>query len=132
MTEIFRELPVTLTADEKALRGEEMAREVANHALLEAQKKDEMKRLGELIKDSDERISDLATQVRTGIEHRSVRCIELPRHLRNMVELQRADTGEIVDSRPMRPDERQVGIPYDDDDHENDHHKSSTKGPSTH
>jgi hypothetical protein len=124
MSEIYRELPVTLTAEEKALRGEEMAREVAKHALLEEQKKAETKRLGELIKDSDERIAKLASQVNTGIEHRSVRCLELPRHTKNMVELQRTDTGEIVDSRPMRPDERQVGMGFDEADDDDD---ASTK-----
>ncbi|HEX5656191.1 MAG TPA: hypothetical protein VFX59_03310 [Polyangiales bacterium] len=125
MTEIFRKLPVTLTAGEKALRGEEMAREVSRHAALEVQKKDETKRLGELIKDSDERIAELALQVNTGIEHREVRCVELPRHARNVVEIQRADTGEIVDSRPMRADERQVGMPFDDDDE-----TDSSNGPT--
>lgn len=115
MTEIYRKLPVQLSESEKALRGEEMAREVANHARLEVEKKEETKRLGELVKQSDERIAELATQVNTGIEQREVRCIELLDHGRNLVELQRTDTREVIDSRPMRADERQTRMPFDDD-----------------
>lgn len=116
MSEIYRKLPVTLTGMERALRGEEMAREHSKLGRLQEQKRDQAKLMKEEIDASEERLAELASQVSTGIEHREVACVELLRPGSNMVELERTDTGEIIDSRPMRADERQVRMPLDDED----------------
>lgn len=127
MSEIFKKLPVQLSEHERALRGEEMAREHAELGRLQELKRDQAKLMKEQIDASEKRIGELAEQVRTGIEQREVLCFERLRGERGMVDLERTDTGEIIDSRPMRPDERQVGMPFDDDTHDDE---TSSKGPT--
>lgn len=59
------------------------------------------------------RIGELKAQVTTKKEHRLVDCEESKDFKRNMVEVVRIDTGEVVDSRPMTPDERQEELDVD-------------------
>jgi hypothetical protein len=55
-------------------------------------------------------ISKLSPRVHSGIETRDVECTEVKNWTKATVQVKRNDTGEIVESRPMREDEKQMQI----------------------
>lgn len=112
---IFQRLPCALSEAEKALRADELAREVKRHGEIELAKKAAAEAHAKELKESDRRIGELAEQVRTGVEPREVECQEVVRFARNLVETIRLDTGEVVSSRAMRPEERQEAIDFGDE-----------------
>jgi hypothetical protein len=106
----LEKLPCTLSASEKARKSDELAREVSRHAALELEKSLTAKALGEQIKVSDRKITDLAEQIRTGVENREVKCSTEKDFVHNVVHTRRLDTKEIVSSRPMQAGERQAEL----------------------
>lgn len=105
-----KDLPCVMTDDEKRLKGSAIAAAVSEKAELEAEKKefgeDIKKRMGAV----EKRISALAHELSTGKEVRAVECAEYEKYATRMVDLVRLDTGEVIFSRPMRPDELQTSM----------------------
>lgn len=112
---IFQRLPCALSEAEKALRADELAREVDRHGNIELAKRAAAKLYAKDLEECDRRIGELAEQVRTGVEQRDVECQEVVRFARNLVETVRVDTGEVVSARAMRPEERQEAIDFGDE-----------------
>lgn len=103
-------LPVKLTDEERASRAIELA-QVAE--ALEALELAEAARR----KDAKEAIAGLAAEskrlrrvVIRNEEPRAVPCEDVADFARGVVETIRLDTGDMVDSRDLRPDERQLEI----------------------
>lgn len=126
----YQKLPCALSVDERASKSEELAREIRRRAELELQKATEVRRLADLIKRAGQRILDLGEEVRTGVEVRDVPVAQEKRAGR--LEVVRTDTGEVVSSRPLTAEERQMSLgeltaaaralggPGEDDDEDED------------
>lgn len=106
----IKDLACVMTDDEKRLKGSELAVSVEELAALDVEKKDFAEKLKARVSHVEKRITKLAHEVKTGKEVRPVECAEYQRYATRMVDLVRLDTGEIVFSRPMRPDEFQTSM----------------------
>lgn len=108
------ELPCKLDAQEKLLKSEQLAQKLGEIKQLEDDKKASAKRFGSEIEEKRGDASKLAQEIRTGSELRPIECTERARYADLMVDLIRLDTGEVVSSRPMHPQERQAALDLGD------------------
>lgn len=106
----LEKLPCSLTLDEVRRKGEELA--LARKKFVETA--DEAKNVAAdfkaKLKELDKAIDELAEQVRSKREMRDVEVIERRDTVNAMVETVRCDTGEVVRSRAMTLNERQVHL----------------------
>jgi hypothetical protein len=107
MSAIHRELKCPLTDEERRAKGDEIARTLEAYDLLEDTSKEDSRAAKDELKDLRKHSQKLARQIREGAELRNVECYERPDYAGNVVHLLRTDTGEVVEERPMRMDERQ-------------------------
>lgn len=102
-----RDLPVTLTPREKAARSEELVQAMSKQRRLE----DELEGVKADFKGRIARVADdvgaLFRTLERGTEIRSVSCERRVNVDGESVDTIRLDTGELVVSRPMTPEERQ-------------------------
>jgi len=105
-----KDLPCVMTDDEKRLKGIALAQAVEEKRALDAEKKEFSEEHKSRVGRVDTRIYRLSHEVTTGRETRSVDCAEYERYPAHMVDLVRLDSGEVVFSRPMRPDELQTSM----------------------
>lgn len=115
-----RRLSVTLSPEELRLRGKQLALKVEEYGRREALNKAAAKENTDALKTLRGSMDELALAVETGRETREVtggwvrraptRGIDTP----TMVWV-RDDTGEVVDERPATMDDRQEGLPFDDE-----------------
>ena len=61
-------------------------------------------------------ISKLAGRVHSGLETRDVECVEEKNWTKLTVTVTRNDTGETIEARPMREDEKQAELSYENAD----------------
>ena len=119
-SKVMQDLPCVLSRDEKAVKSDELVKRLDEKEVLEERKKSAADDFKRLITAKDCEVRKLAREISTGIEYREVECDEILSFGRNQVDLIRKDTGEIVSSRTMRPEERQEALaldgPGDDDD----------------
>ncbi|RIL03121.1 MAG: hypothetical protein DCC71_15430 [Proteobacteria bacterium] len=103
-------LPCPLTDDEVRQRGELLAMTLAEIAEIEEEFALERQRIRGEIKRRRERARGLTGEVSTRTEIREVACVRriLPDDER--VEIVRVDTGEVVRTRPLTPEERQEAL----------------------
>ena len=111
---IVEELPCKLTASEKLLKSDQMAKAHKEIVKLEAEKKLSGQQLKSSIDARKGELALLAREIETGEELRPVECKERPRYQDLMVDTIRLDTGEVVSSRGMEPAERQKALDYGD------------------
>lgn len=111
MKNIVRSLKVELTGDERRAKGEELARRMEEYDAVEASAKVASKAAKEKLEGIRERSKGLAREVREGAEMRPTDCHEVADYRNNVVHLIRDDTGEMVEERPMRLEERQASLP---------------------
>ena len=102
----LRMCAVTLTQAERDERGTEMSQ----HELDIERLKSERAELSRSIKTHERRRNELGHILEAGTEPRQLLCAWVPDYGRKALELQRPDTFEVVDSRPMTDDDRQVGL----------------------
>jgi hypothetical protein len=110
----FEELPCHLSAHEKLLKSESLAERLKDVHVAEAEKKDAMEEFKLRLGGLEKQIDKLALEVRTGREYREVECFESASYSDNKVDIVRKDTGEVVRSRAMHPNERQEKMPFVD------------------
>lgn len=108
-------LPCQLTEQERLLKSEELVKRLEEKDGLEDRKKSSADDFKSLITAKECEARRLRREVSTGIEHREVECQEVFRFARNLVETVRLDTGEVVSSRAMRPEERQAAMDFGDE-----------------
>jgi hypothetical protein len=112
---LIKTLPVKLTPDEERSKGKEAARigrECTTMHLEMAQLKIAMKQKKEALADKARAIVDLHHEINTGQEYREVQCREELDHTHLVVHTIRLDTGEVIETRAMTLDERQVTLPF--------------------
>ena len=110
MNEVVETLRVQLTPDERIQRGTALAKLNLELVQLEEQKAEAVRSWAEKIKAKKIEGGRLAHDVDTGTEERPIKCDERPRFGELVVEVVRRDTGEVVRTRPMLPEERQVPL----------------------
>ncbi len=106
----LEKLPCKLTNDEVRRKGEELALERKKHREVADEAKASAARFKADLKAIDEKIDDLAEQVRSRRETREVEVIERKDMDIAMVETIRVDTGEVIRSRAMTLNERQIHL----------------------
>ncbi len=111
-------LLVRLSPEELVRKGEQLARLLQSTATLRADAKKHAKLVAEQLKEQEDEAAALAQEISAGAELREVRCFERPRVDALLVDIVRADTGEVIRSRAMQPHERQQPLSWGDDDRE--------------
>jgi len=116
MAIITMDLPCKLTDTELRERGGKLARLLQQADELQAElnaAKAEFKARYELLQKT---ASEIATEIRSGHAMRAVNCVDLEDFSEKTVKLIRSDTGEVVETRAMTPDELQRPIPFETDE----------------
>ena len=105
-----KNLPCKLTENEVLAYGRDLASKHAEYARIEAEftaMKTEFK--GKL-EEVEARISTLASRIQSGQEYREVETVETKNWTTMTVTQVRTDTGEVLEKRPMREDEKQAEL----------------------
>ncbi len=106
----YQDLACRLTDDEVAQKADELASRLLEKKKLDLERTVAANRFKDQLKDIDGSIATLANTVRTHEEYRSVACVWKRDDGRSLMVLIRTDTGEQIDMREQRPDERQVEL----------------------
>lgn len=102
-----KKLPVRLSDDEVIERGKQLVENIRKTGKAESEREAENKKRKAEIEALELITSKLVDIVEKGEEDRDVEC-ELKKDFeRGVVTVVRLDTGEVVETRPMTPDERQ-------------------------
>lgn len=109
-------LPVTLTAEERRLKGIDLASKEREYEREKEGQKAAQKAAKDRLDLMRVDIMDLARVVETGEEDRQVECWWQPDYERSVVKLVRSDTLEIVRTEPMKLSDRQLRMLDGDDD----------------
>lgn len=107
----YRTLEVDLTDEEVKQKGDILAARIAEHADVDQERKARALEYREQLAEIRGDIASLARQVRTRRDERVTACMWERDDARFSMILVRQDTGEIVETRPMRDDERQMVFP---------------------
>lgn len=110
----FEELPCHLSAHEKLLKSESLAERLKDVHTVDAERKEAMADFKQRADELEKQVDKLALEVRTGREYRQVECFESASYSDSKVDIVRKDTGEVVRSRAMHPNERQEKMPFVD------------------
>jgi len=105
-----RHLPCTLTIDEIAAHAAELAIKVRDHDVIEEEKKSANSTFKARLDGLETEMRRLARLVREKKESRDVECMWVADFDAGRVDLVRQDNGEIVDTRAMTPEDRQVSF----------------------
>ena len=107
-------LPVDLTAEERQIKGRELAGLLKGLEECETQKRLLTSQKGEEIKKLKVKIAGMANTIRTGQEYREIP-VTLRRNEESLtIETVRSDKNEVVSSRPMTQTELQKPLPFKD------------------
>lgn len=110
-----KELPHDLTTEEKVNYGVELSHALNEVTLLESRAKSAKKQI-EAEMASHQAVADSkSSALRDGFEHRPTACFWLYDWAENKAECFREDTGEMVSSRQIHHDERQVKLKWEED-----------------
>ena len=107
---VIRSLSVKLTDKELRERSIELAQVLDDVGAAEHEKKAATARFNEAIETLNSRSRTLGSAVKSGTEVRQVECRWIQNMAEIKMELRRDDTGEVVESRPMTKEERQVAM----------------------
>ena len=99
---VTKPLPVKLTDAEVLQYGRDAARAMADKERIGAEFDGVKADYKGKIAEQEAIIGKLSPRIHSGIETRDVECMETKNWTRATVEVKRSDTGEIVESRPMR------------------------------
>jgi len=106
-------LPCKLTTEDRAIAAGQLAEAIQNLESLEIAHKTDTKEFNSLKQQFTGSIHRLSREVANGEATRSVDC-ELRLNYTNLTAtLVRADTGEIVEDRPMTEDEKQMDMDFE-------------------
>lgn len=103
-------LMVRLQEPEVLTRGRELAAAHAARCALDDERREVAADFRQRLDAADEELARLASAVRTGAEEREVEVRDVHDYRRGVIETLRADTGDIVATRAMRTDERQMPL----------------------
>ena len=98
----------TFTQDELRKLGADLANANASVYELRSEKDVETKRLAAAIKAAEDTAANITHKIREGWELREIPClVKLDTPRRGMAEIVSMETGEVLDTRPMKDDEMQ-------------------------
>jgi hypothetical protein len=103
-------LPVKLTDDERLNVGSDLSAAITALEEAKARKKEVTSEHNKSIKNIEARVHELNVSWQTGTVERDVACEEFEDLETGLIKKRRIDTGEILGSRPMDPEERQLKI----------------------
>jgi hypothetical protein len=115
---VTKALPVHLTDAEVLQYGRDAARAVADRERIEAEFDGVKADYKSKIAEQSAIVGKLSPRIHSGIETRDVACEEVKNWTKGTVTVTRLDTGEVVESRPMREDEKQIEIGIEVEDNE--------------
>lgn len=105
---VTKQLPVTLTDEEILKYGRDCARAQADRNQIQNTAKQVAKEFSAKVAEQEAIIAKLSVYINSGKETRDIACIELKNWTKGTVLVQRTDTHETIESRPMREDEKQM------------------------
>lgn len=105
-----RSLPVKLTQDEYTARADELARQVGRFDEVESTRKAQQTDFKSQLETIEGAIKSLSRIVRDKTEYREIRVYESRNDTALTMDIIRDDTGEVVESRPLRKDELQANL----------------------
>lgn len=105
--EIKKSLPVRLTDAERLAHASEMGKESQLHAEARERKKEVVAQLTAEVEAHRTAVERLGTLLANGYEYRQVLCSKNIDLRAGKVVITRMDTGEVVEDRPLFPDEEQ-------------------------
>ena len=107
---LTRNLKCMLTQDETRTYGIELARENAAKDEAEERKKEVDAQLKAEIESHSTRALSIARKINNGYEYRDVECTLDCNYTKNSATIRRTDTGEVIETRAMTQEERQMGL----------------------
>lgn len=107
MKTFTQKLPVQITPAEKLRFADLNAREVELSIVTESERKEVAAKYKAKIEGHSNEIKRLSRIISSGIEYREVECEKQFDWAKGIVQIVRLDTGEVVDERPMKPEEEQ-------------------------
>lgn len=102
-----REMKCVLTKDELLERGEAVGRESTALADAQERKKDVTKQLSADVERHRVELARLGQELANGYVYRTIDCVEAFDYAAGKVTITRLDTGEVVEVRPIKEEERQ-------------------------
>jgi hypothetical protein len=115
---VTKSLACKLTEADVLQYGRDMAQEHAEYNRVEGEMKSVQKEYKAKLEEKQANIDKLSGRVHSGIEARDVACLEVKNWTAGTVTVQRLDSMEFIEERPMREDEKQMeigGMPAKDD-----------------
>lgn len=109
--EIVKKLDCKLTEPEVLKYGRELAAINQQIDGAEVRKKSIVKELDSEIAGMEAHRSSVVEKINRGAELRDVKVVTVRDYERRLYHEERQDTGEIINERPLRDDERQPGLP---------------------
>lgn len=103
------------TEKEKAQIAADLANGVAELARMEERKKSVASQIKAEIDAKQSSVNAAAEKLRSGFEMRDIECEVIYAYIDDVIRWVRTDNGEIAFERRMRPEERQMKVPFDDD-----------------
>jgi len=101
---------VELTKDEVRMRGESLARKHAEWDAVESARKAAMTHAKSEEEKLEAEMKLLAEAIRTGKEYRDVEVREMRNDMALSMDTVRQDTGEVIEQRPLGPEELQAKL----------------------
>ena len=105
---VTKPLPVKLTDREILQYGKDMVRAMADTERIETEFDSVKKDYKAKIAEQQAVVDKFSPRIHSGIETRDIECVEIKNWTNGTVRVNRMDTGEIIESRPMREDEKQM------------------------
>lgn len=103
------------TEKEKAQIAADLANGVAELARMEERKKSVASQIKAEIDAKQSSVNAAAEKLRSGFEMRDIECEVVYAYIDDVIRWVRTDNGRIAFERRMRPEERQMKVPFDDD-----------------
>ena len=107
---VTKALPVYLTDEQVLQYGRDVARAHADRERISGEFDSVKADYKGKISEQDAIIGKLSPRIHSGIETRDVECVEVKNWTKLTVSVTRQDTGEVIESRPMREDEKQAEL----------------------
>ena len=107
---VTKPLPCHLTDEEVLKYGREVARATTERDRIASEAKSVAKDYASKVAEQNAIVGKLSPRIHSGIETRDVECVEVKNWTKLTVSVTRQDTGEVIESRPMREDEKQAEL----------------------
>ena len=109
LKEYTKQLPVRLTIEEKLKKGEELASNVQDISNEEARQKNIKDQMKDKLSELEFKVKVASGILHSGEEYRDV-LVEMTIGDKNVIQVTRTDTGEIIETRPAKPEELQMAL----------------------